>query len=109
MKKLEELKARTAAYNKKVEQASCPAVVEMGMIEEFAMIGEQAQMVIDAEDFGMAGDMITFLDSMEPTLDELIPMCGGATRLAAVRLSAEAPAEAPAEEAPAEAPPAEGG
>ncbi|MCB9745871.1 MAG: hypothetical protein H6740_25075 [Alphaproteobacteria bacterium] len=76
------------------------------MIEEFAMIGEQAQMVIDAEDFGMAGDMITFLDSMEPTLDELIPMCGGAAPWRRWEAPAEAPA--PAEEAPAEAP-AEGG
>lgn len=101
--KLVELKARNTAYMAKVEQASCPAAMEMGMIEEFAMIGEQAQMVLDAEDFGMAGDMITFLDSMEPTLDELIPMCGGAEAPAP-----EAPVDgAAAPEGAAPAPPAD--
>ena len=89
----------------KVEQASCPAVIEMGMMEEFAMIGEQAQMVLDAEDFGMAGDMITFLDSMEPTLDELIPMCSTSELPAPEAPAAGAvPAEDAAPEAPAETP-----
>ena len=103
--KLVELKARNIEYMAKVEQASCPAVIEMGMMEEFAMIGEQAQMVLDAEDFGMAGDMITFLDSMEPTLDELIPMCStGEPSAPEAPAEGAAPAEDAAPEAPAEAP-----
>lgn len=93
------LATRTDQYNKKLEAASCPAVAEMGMLEEFAMIGEQATMVVEAEDFQMAGDMITFLDSMEPMLDDMASMCGGG--------DAPAPEEAPAEEAPAEEAPAE--
>lgn len=107
---LGELASRMAAYNKKLEAASCPAVEEMGMLEDFKMIGEQGQMVVDAEDFAMAGDMITFLDQMEPMLDEMAGMCGdgGGGAEPAPEGGEEAPAEeAPAEEAPAEEAPAE--
>lgn len=102
---LGELANRMAAYNKKMEAANCPAVVEMGMLEDFAMIAEQGNMVVEAEDFGMAGDMITFLDQMEPMLDEMAAMCGGG--------DAPPPEEAPTDEAPTDdaptddAPPAE--
>ncbi|MED5370337.1 MAG: tetratricopeptide repeat protein [Myxococcota bacterium] len=99
---LVKLQERTTAYMAKVDQASCPAVMEMGMVEEFAMIGEQAQMVIDAGDYGMAGDMLTFLDSMEPTLDELIPMCGDAGSTEPAPAEGEATEAAPAEETAAE-------
>ena len=93
---LDDLKKRNDSFKKKVEQASCPAVAEMGMLEEFNMVIEQANEVIQQESFADAADMITFLDSMEPMLDELIPQCGGATP------APEAPApEAPAPEAPA--------
>jgi hypothetical protein len=57
------------------------------------MVVEQAETVITSEEFSMAGDMITFIDSMEPTLAELIPMCGDAG-------GAPAPAPAPAPETP---------
>ena len=121
---LEELKGQVASFKKKLDQASCPAVAEMGMLEDFAMIAEQGQMVIDAEDFQMAGDMVTFLETYEPMLDEFIPMCAEAAPSPAPTPDdaatpgdaggppegegAETPAEeAPAEEAPAEEAPAE--
>ena len=100
MAQLEELKKRVAGFNQKLTAASCPAVAEMGMLEDFKMVVEQAETVITSEEFSMAGDMITFIDSMEPTLAELIPMCGDAG-------GAPAPAPAPAPEtrpAPAPAP-----
>ncbi len=122
---LDELVGRVASFRGKLAQANCPAVAEMGMLEEFEMIAEQGDLVVQAEDFAMAGDMITFLDSMEPTLDELIPMCATVEPSPAEAPPVEpppseappAPAEetpAPAEEAPAApaeeaAPPAEGG
>ncbi|HJN73594.1 MAG TPA: tetratricopeptide repeat protein [Myxococcota bacterium] len=126
---LEELKGRVASFNKKLDQANCPAVAEMGMLEDFAMIAEQGQMVVDAEDFQLAGDMITFLESYEPMLDDFIPMCaeapapeptpeGGAVEPDGTAPEGDAPApeeggdeapeaggeEAPADDAPAEAP-----
>ena len=108
---LEELKGRVASFNAKIQEASCPAVIEMGMLEDFAMIAEQGQMVVDAEDFQMAGDMITFFESYEPMLDDFIPMCAEAAPApepAPEEGSGDAPAEvAPAEEAPAEEAPAE--
>ena len=93
MAQLEELKKRVAGFNQKLTAASCPAVAEMGMLEDFKMVVEQAETVITSEEFSMAGDMITFIDSMEPTLAELIPMCGDAG-------GAPAPAPAPAPETP---------
>ena len=115
---LTELASRMLGYNKKMEAANCPAVVEMGMLEDFQMIGEQGQMVVDAEDFAMAGDMITFIDQMEPMLDEMVGMCGDgggepAPEEAPVEeapandVPADAPADAPTEEAPVEEAPAE--
>jgi len=113
---LEELKGQVASFKKKLDQANCPAVAEMGMLEDFAMIAEQGQMVIDAEDFQMAGDMVTFLETYEPMLDEFIPMCADAGPAPAPEGGAEEPAgdggeeAAPEEAAPkGEAPPEAGG
>lgn len=78
MAQLDDLKKRTDGFKKKMEQANCPVVAETGMLEEFKMVVEQADTVIQQESFADAADMITFLESMEPMLDELIPQCGGA-------------------------------
>ncbi len=119
---LDNLKTSLAAFNKLIKSASCPAVVEMDMLGDFQMIAEQAQVVIDAEELDMAGDMITMIDQFTPMVNELVPFCGGSTGgdeggddaggEDAGGDDAPAPEEAPAEggdEAPAEEAPAEGG
>ena len=111
MAQLKELESATATFKTRVERLmACPAGVDAGA-EEFMMVVEQAEMVIAAEEFSMAGDMLEFFAGYEDMLvmvEEMCPEGGAAPAPAEEAPSEEVPAEeAPAEEAPAEEAPAE--
>ncbi len=90
----------------------CPIMIEYGMTDMGMTILEQAQMVVETNEFSMAADMMTFFDQIEPEIDALIPSCAPAAPAPApapapeeAAAAPEAPAEdAVAPEAPAEAP-----
>jgi tetratricopeptide (TPR) repeat protein len=107
--KFEELKTRTAALQAdRAQYGECEMMVEMGGTEMMDMVLEQALMVIEAEEFDMAGDIMMFIDDLQPQIEMLKPECGGGGAA-----PAPAPEEEPTEggEEPAEGAeePAEGG
>jgi hypothetical protein len=72
----ERLIVRTTKLDAIVERyADCPAMVEMGMTEMGLVVLEQAKMVLDADDYAMAGDMLMFFDQVEPEIEAIIPSC----------------------------------
>ena len=106
-KKLEDLKGRTASFQGEVTALQdCAMAIEMGMIEMGMLIAEQAQQVIDAEEFAMAEDMITLIDDTQSQLDALKPECGAGGGTPAPAPTPEGGGETPA---PEEAPAPEGG
>ncbi len=89
---------------------TCEMMIEMGGAEMMEMVLEQANMVIEAEEVDMAGDIMMFVDDLQPQIDALKAECsdGGAAPAPEVAPE-EGGEETPAEEAPAEEAPAEGG
>jgi tetratricopeptide (TPR) repeat protein len=83
---LESMTASVGKYNTAFkEQASC---LPPEMVEEGLMVLEQAQMVVEAQDVEMAGDIQMLLEGYVPVWDEALAGCGGGA------------APAPAEPAP---------
>ncbi len=116
MAQLDDLKARNESFKAKMGKAQCPDAIEMG-VEELSTVTETADMVVMAEDFQMAADVLTFFDQYEPMLDQLVQLCpeGGAAPPPADEPPAEGEAAEPVAEegaaddtAPAEEAPAEG-
>lgn len=99
LKRNEELLATMANTitdtKKKLETyGSC---LDPASVEEVSMILEQAQMVVDAKDAEMAGDIQQLLDAYVPAVNDAVAGCAGGA----------APAPAPAPEGGAEPAPAE--
>ncbi|MDG1481814.1 MAG: tetratricopeptide repeat protein [Myxococcota bacterium] len=107
---LDELKTRTSALQADYDTYSgCEMMVEMGGTEMMEMVLEQALMVIEAEEADMAGDIMMFIDDLQPQIEMLKPECdGGGAAPAPAEGGEDAPAEG-GEDAPVEEPPAEGG
>ncbi len=97
--KMKELKTKVTALQVVIDANKGCEDFMMGVGEEAGMVIEQANMVIEAEDFDMAGDVLTFVEQIHPMAEEMAAVCGGA-----------APAPAPEGDGGGEAPPpAEGG
>lgn len=124
LEQLEELKAKVVTLQGYLDKyGSCEMMVEMEATDMGMMVLEQAQMVVEAGEADMAGDVMTFVDQIVPQIEEIIPMCGagggsgappadeGGDAAPAEGEGDEAPADgagaAPAEDAPAEEAPAE--
>jgi tetratricopeptide (TPR) repeat protein len=108
----EQLKGKVAELKKIMDTyGSCPAMVESGAIDAGTMVLEQAVAVVEAEEFDMAGDIMTFVDEALPQIQAVIPSCASGAPAPAPAAPAEgaapaAPAEGAAPAAPAA--PAEG-
>ena len=73
---MEGLVERTANLERKLKtHESCPAMIELGMVEMGLTVVEQAQMVIAADEYSMVSDMLMFFDQVEPEIEALIPEC----------------------------------
>ncbi len=118
----EKLKSETERLTVMLQKyGTCPDMVELGGTEQGEMILEQAQMVVQAEEVDMAGDVMMFFEQLMPQLEAIVPNCpepGAAPAPAPADGAAPAPAPAdgaapapaPADgAAPAEPAPAEGG
>jgi tetratricopeptide (TPR) repeat protein len=104
-KLMDDLKARVKGLQGLVDANSSCEDFMMGIGDEADMVIEQANMVIEAEEFDMAGDVLTFVEQIQPMAEEIAATCGGAAAPPAEGGGEAPPAEAP----PAEAPPADGG
>ncbi|NCG22068.1 MAG: tetratricopeptide repeat protein, partial [Rhodobacterales bacterium] len=100
---LAELKTMVAGLQGLVDKYGGCEDFMMGIGDEVSMVVEQANMVIEEEEIDMAGDVITFVEQIQPMAEEIAATCGG---------GGAPPAEGGDEAPPAEggeAPPAEGG
>jgi tetratricopeptide (TPR) repeat protein len=96
------LAERTAKLEATLDKyGSCPIMVEMGMAEMGLTVLEQAKMVVEANEFSMAADMMTFFDQVEPEIEALIPSCAPAPAPAPEPEPEEPAVEEPAVEEPA--------
>lgn len=95
-KLMDDLKAKVKGLQGLVDANSGCEDFMMGIGDEAGMVIEQANMVIEAEEFDMAGDVLTFVEQIQPMAEEIAATCGGG-------------GGAPAPEGGGEAPPAEGG
>jgi tetratricopeptide (TPR) repeat protein len=113
MAQLDELKAKVKTLEdllKKYE--SCVIMVEMGGIEMGTMVYEQAKSVVDAGEYDMAADVMTFVDEIVPQIQSNAPLCdqeaAGAAPPAPAPEGAAPPADGTAAPAEGTTPPAEG-
>ena len=91
------LKAKVGELQAMLDKyGECEMMVEMGGTDMGMMVLEQAQMVVEAEEVDMAGDVMTFVDEVLPQLQEIIPSCSGGAAPAGGSSGGDAPA-APAE------------
>lgn len=99
--KMKMLADKVAALQATVDKYQSCEAFQMGIADEAMMVIEQANMVIQAEEIDMAGDVLTFVEQIQPMVDEVVPMCGGGGAPppppAAPAEGGEAPTEAPAE------------
>jgi tetratricopeptide (TPR) repeat protein len=96
---LDKLKTKLAELKAIAEKYQACEAFAMGVGEEAKMVIENAQMVVEANDAEMAGDVSTFVDQILPMATEAAAACGGGA-------PAPAPAEGGAPAAPAEPAPA---
>jgi tetratricopeptide (TPR) repeat protein len=72
----ENLKTETARLDTMLKDyGACELMVESGGTEQGMMILEQAQMVVQAEEADMAGDVMSFFEQLMPQLESIIPDC----------------------------------
>lgn len=95
---LEKLKTKLAELKAVAEKYQTCEAFAMGVGEEAKMVIENAQMVVEANDVEMAGDVSTFVDQILPMANEAAAACGGGAPAPA---PAEGGAPAPTEPAPA--------
>lgn len=98
-KLMDDLKARVKGLQGLVDANSSCEDFMMGIGDEAGMVIEQANMVIEAEEYDMAGDVLTFVEQIQPMAEEIAATCGGGGAAPPAEGGGEAP---PAEEAPAE-------
>jgi tetratricopeptide (TPR) repeat protein len=111
MAQLDELKAKVKVLDELIKKyETCQLMVEMGGIEMGTMVLEQAKSVVDAAEYDMAADVMTFVDEITPQIQSNAPLCDQEAASATPPAGSTTP---PAEGTPAPAPdgttpPAEG-
>ena len=109
MAQLDELKGKVKVLEdllKKYE--TCQLMVEMGGIEMGTMVYEQAKSVVDAEEYDMAADVMTFVDEIIPQIQSNAPLCDQEAAAGTPPAGTTPPAEGTAPPAEGTTPPAEG-
>lgn len=75
-RKLDELRERRTAYAARIAGLEgCPLAAEAGIIEMNQMVLEQVDIIIDAEEASMVGDVLVFIDEMESMMPEYEAAC----------------------------------
>ena len=78
-KVLEDLKTQVGVLDGLLaEHGSCAALLDSGLAEMGMMVKEQAQVVIEAEEFEMAAEVLPFLEDSVGSIQGIIPECSGA-------------------------------
>jgi anion-transporting ArsA/GET3 family ATPase len=76
MAQLDELKAKVKTLEELLKKyENCQLMIEMGGIEMGTMVYEQAKSVVDAEEYDMAADVMTFVDEIIPQIQSNAPLC----------------------------------
>ena len=108
MAQLDELKAKVKVLEELLKKyENCQLMIEMGGIEMGTMVFEQAKSVVDAEEYDMAADVMTFVDEIIPQIQSNAPLCDQEAA-AAPPAGTAPPAEGAAPPAEGTTPPAEG-
>ena len=106
IEQLKDLKTRTAKLQADIESLrGCEFAMETGMIDQGDMVVEQSMMVVEANEYSMAVDMLMFMDQLAAYMPENLEGCAAERAAAPAPQPEEAPPPAPAGEGSEEAPP----